>query len=199
MYRSLLAVDRTVKDVVGTLAALGELNNTYILYTSDNGYLWGEHRIIGKLWPFEESIRVPLIVRVPGMDAPRTDPHLVLNIDMASTLTQLAGTRPGLPQDGRSFVPLLQGRSPPWRSAFVVEFLGTSKRLPPAFVALRTERYMFVEFDNGWRDLYDVRADPFELHNLAEDPSAQPVVSALAAQLHTLFTAPASGTGQSAG
>jgi arylsulfatase A-like enzyme len=199
MYRSLLAVDRAVGDMVGALDSIGELNDTYILYTSDNGYLWGEHRIIGKLWPFEESIRVPLVVRVPGMDAPRTDPHLVLNIDMASTLTQLAGTRPGLPQDGRSFVPLLQGRSPPWRSAFVVEFLGSSSRLPPAFVALRTEQYMYVEFDNGWRDLYDVRADPFELHNLAEDPSARPVVSALATQLHTLFTAPASGTGQTAG
>jgi arylsulfatase A-like enzyme len=196
MFRSLIAVDRAVKEIVDTLDSLGELNDTYILYASDNGYLWGEHRIIGKLWPFEESIRAPLVVRVPGIETPRMDTHLVLNIDLASTLTQLAGTTPGLPQDGRSFVPFIQGRAIPWRRAFVEEFLGSSSRQPPPFVGLRTLRYMYVEFKNGWRDLYDLRADPHELHNLADDQSARTVIARLAAQLRAMDARPPDGTGQ---
>ena len=113
MLASLLAVDRSVGAFVHSLQERGMLNDTYIFYTSDNGYLWGEHRQAGKIWPFDESIRDPLVVRPPGGVAPTTDAHLVLNIDLASTIAQLAGTRPGLPQDGRSLVPLLRGRSPP--------------------------------------------------------------------------------------
>ena len=88
--------------------------DTIIVYASDNGFLWGEHRLGGKIWPYEESIRVPLVIRVPWRSAwGRTDTHMVLNIDFASTIAELAGVKPGLPQDGRSLVPLLRGKAPP--------------------------------------------------------------------------------------
>jgi arylsulfatase A-like enzyme len=148
------------------------LDRTVIIYASDNGFLWGEHRLGGKIWPYEESIHVPLVVRVPwsGVRGLR-DRHLVLNIDLASTIAELAGVKPGLPQDGRSFVPLLRRRSVAWRHEFIVEHLGASQLRrsgPSPFRALRTERYLYVEYLNGWRELYDLRLDRWELRNVAD-------------------------------
>ena len=125
---ALQSVDRSIEEIVAALKRRGLLDRTVILYASDNGFLWGEHRLGGKVWPYEESIRVPLVVRTPWQGVwGRTDNHLVLNIDLASTIAELAGChRPALPQDGRSLIPLLHGEDPPWRSAFVVEYLGRS-------------------------------------------------------------------------
>jgi N-acetylglucosamine-6-sulfatase len=168
MYRSLLAVDRSVAEIVAALEAKGLLDRTVIAFTSDNGYLWGEHRLTGKVWPYEESIRVPLVIRAPWVFHSRVDDHLVLNIDIASTFARLAGIQPGLPQDGSSLLPLLGGRPASWREAFVVEYLGVDvPGLPPRFDAVRTERYLWIEYENGWRELYDVRNDPLEVTNLA--------------------------------
>jgi arylsulfatase A-like enzyme len=171
--RSLWDLDRQVGALVEALKEKGVLGNTIILYASDNGFLWGEHRLGGKLWPYEESIRVPLVVRVPWRSAwGTTDRHLVLNIDYASTIAQLAGVKPGLPQDGRSLVPLLHGEPVPWRRDFVEEYLGQNRYAdggPPPFSALRTTRWLYVEYQNGWRELYDLRRDPYELRNLAAD------------------------------
>ena len=113
-------------------------------------------------------------MRVPWLRDRRVDRHFALNIDLASTITQLAGVRPGLPQDGRSLVPLLRGKSPPWRDEFVEEYLGESMLSdagPPPFRALRTKRWMYVEYLNGWRELYDLEHDPYELVNRAHDPA----------------------------
>jgi len=109
-----------------------------------------------------------------------------LNIDYAATLAQLAGVEPRLPQDGRSLVPLLHGASPTWRQEFVVEYLGASTYYdggPPPFSALRTTRWLYVAYLNGWRELYDLRADPYELRNLARDPATAPVRARLARRL----------------
>ena len=171
--RSLIDLDRQVGALMGALQRKGVLDNTIIVYASDNGFMWGEHRLGGKIWPYEESIRVPLVVRVPWQSAwGRTDSHMVLNIDFASTIAELAGVKPALPQDGRSLVPLLRGQSVPWRHDFVVEYLGESMYSdggPPPFQALRSKRWLYVEYRNGWRELYDLRRDPYELRNLAGD------------------------------
>ena len=167
-------VDRQVKTVVQALKRRGALRNTVIVFMSDNGFMWGEHRLGGKIWPYEESIRVPLVIRVPWQHGPRVDRHFALNIDLASTIAQLAHVKPGLPQDGRSLVPLLRGKSPAWRDEFVEEYLGESMLSddgPPPFVALRTKRWMYVEYSTGWRELYDLEHDPYELVNRARDPA----------------------------
>jgi N-acetylglucosamine-6-sulfatase len=165
MMRSLLGVDRAVRDVVRAVREAGRLEDTYFVFTSDNGSLWGEHRLVGKVWPYEESIRVPLVIRPPGSDPTRTVDALALNLDIPATIAELAGVRPGLPQDGRSLVPVLKGDVDRWRHAFVVEFLGYAPGIP-AYSGIRTERYLYVEYRDRSRELYDLRADPFELENL---------------------------------
>jgi arylsulfatase A-like enzyme len=188
---SLQAVDRSVAAIVQAVADRGQLGNTVIGLISDNGFLLGEHRLyLQKIWPYEESIRVPLVFRVPWLATGRTDAHMVLNIDLASTFAELAGLRPGLPQDGRSLVPLLRGEPVAWRTDFVEEFLGRDQSFnggPPPFEAIRTERYLYVRYGNGWREVYDLKADPHELSNLAGRPSAAAVQAALARQLAELL------------
>jgi arylsulfatase A-like enzyme len=191
--RSLRELDRQVGALVRSLAQRGVLDRTVIIYMSDNGFLWGEHRLGGKIWPYEESIRVPLVVRVPWAHAPRTDSHMVLNIDLASTIAELAHVRPGLPQDGRSIVPLLQSRVVGgWRRDFEVEYLGASQYYdggPPPFRALRTTRWLYVEYLNGWRELYDLRRDPYELRNVAGRAATVRLQAVLGRRLQALATA----------
>jgi len=123
--RSMLAVDEMVGRLVDALEETGEMDNTYVFFTSDNGWHAGEHRLnTGKWTAYEEDIRVPLIVSGPGVPEGETLPHMVLNNDLAPTFADLAGADPPKFVDGRSLEPLLEGHPPPkedWRSAFLVE------------------------------------------------------------------------------
>ncbi len=198
--RSLLAVDEMVADLINVLRETGRLEQTYIFFTSDNGYHMGEHRLMpGKNTAYEEDIRVPLIVRGPGVTAGRTVEHLAMNIDFAPTFAALAGA--ALPSfvDGRSLVPLLGPTPPPlsqWRQAFVTEhFVDAGERTggqprrrgggAPAFYGLRTRDAKYVEYATGERELYDLRTDPYELRNLAAT-APQDLLSRLAARLADL-------------
>ena len=208
--RSLRAVDDMVKTLVDTLQSTGELENTYILFTSDNGYHLGEHRIPEeKGTPYEEAIRVPLLVRGPGVAAGRTETRLASNIDLAPTFAALAGPEVELPDfvDGRSLVPLLDGdQGMPWRQAVLVEFgaraadetgeVGIAsdgeKGVPGAapnpatFWKLRTTERAYVEYKRGERELYDLAADPYELENLANDRARADEIASLHAWLQAL-------------
>jgi N-acetylglucosamine-6-sulfatase len=190
---SLLALDRSVRSVVEALRARHELNHTVILYTSDNGFLWGEHRLGGKVWPFEESTHVPLIVRTPWTTLPQRNNQPVLNIDLASTISELAGVKPGLPQDGHSLLPFLHGEQVPWRHAFLEEYLGKDllrQGGPPPFTAVQTKQSLYVDYKNGWRELYNLTKDPWELNNLSGDPRTEPLQDALGRMLRRLYDAP---------
>jgi N-acetylglucosamine-6-sulfatase len=190
---SLLALDRSVRSLVQALRARHELKRTVILYTSDNGFLWGEHRLGGKVWPYEESTHVPLIVRTPWTTTPQRNNQPVLNIDLAPTISALAGISPGLPEDGRSFVPFLHGQQAPWRHAFLVEFLGKDMLHdggPPPYAAVQTRRNLFVSYRNGWRELYNLKQDPWELNNLAGDVRTDPLQATLDGALQRLYDAP---------
>ncbi|MDQ4043499.1 MAG: sulfatase [Actinomycetota bacterium] len=168
---SMLAVDEMVGALVEELEATGELGNTYIFFTSDNGWFNGEHRIhSGKDRAYEESARVPLFVRGPGL-APGTEAEgLALNTDFAPTFAALAGVN--FPNtDGRSLLPLMHGTPPSWRSSVLLEgFVGKEDRV---YAAVRTERYKYVEYGNGEEELYDLQNDPYELESIHEsaDPS----------------------------
>jgi N-acetylglucosamine-6-sulfatase len=126
--RSMLAVDEMVASLVEELEAAEELDNTYMIFTSDNGWFAGQHRIKeGKDRPYEESARVPLFVRGPGVPVGATVDKLVLNTDFAPTFAELAGS--GVSADGRSLRSLLHGEDPPWRSAVLLEgFVGRQRR-----------------------------------------------------------------------
>ena len=166
-YRSLQAVDRAVDRLLGALEDTGRLDDALVIFTSDNGLLWGEHRWLKKEVPYEEAIRVPLVVRADAIvgEGSRTDDHLVANIDLAPTIAEVAGVElPGA--EGESLVPLLTGTAERWRSAFLIEHMRGTNPIP-TYCAVRTERYLFASYDTGERELYDLNADPYELRNLS--------------------------------
>jgi N-acetylglucosamine-6-sulfatase len=195
-YRSLLAVDDAVKRIVEALRATGRLSNTMIVFTSDNGISLGEHRWVDKkLKPYEESIHVPVAVRYDPLtlNAPNL-PELALNIDLAPTFASLAGTTmPGA--EGLSLLPILDGSMlgdpSAWRRSFLIE---NSQAKPnqgprvsvPAYCAARSSRYLFVEYDTGERELYDLNRDPFELQNVVKRTRYAAVVQRMAARAEQL-------------
>jgi N-acetylglucosamine-6-sulfatase len=177
---SLRAVDDSVETIVEALQRTGRLDNTYFFFTSDNGFLLGEHRLPkGKIRPYEQSTRVPLMVAGPGIPAGRISEELVSNIDIPTTILDLAGARPTTPPDGRSLLPFL--RDPSKRSGRPLllhsfrddspEGVGTNPRVQAAtFKAIVRGRYKLVLYDKGEGELYDLERDPHELENLYLDP-----------------------------
>lgn len=187
MARTLLSVDRSVGKIVETLEETGELTNTLIIFTSDNGLNWGEHRWFYKDSGFEETIRVPLVVRYDALiTTPRTDDHLVVNIDNAPTIAEAAGVSPTT--DGESYLSLLGDPSVPWRDSFLMEHMVTfvekhPTRTVPSFCGVHTKNAKYIEYVNGEKEMYDLVADPFELENLADDPSHSAMQATLDAEL----------------
>jgi arylsulfatase A-like enzyme len=178
--RSLQSVDEMVGRLVRVLTESGELSNTYIVFTSDNGLHLGEHRINQKKWTaYEEAIRVPLLVRGPGVPPGASRSQMALNNDLAPTFASLAGLTPPSFVDGRSLKPLLSA-SPPssWRSALLVEHWQDETGDPyaatiPDYKAVRTGRYLFVRYATGEKELYDLSNDPYELKSLHNTASAE--------------------------
>jgi len=162
---SLQAVDEMVEALVVELDHEGVLDHTVIVYTSDSGYHLGQHRRFrGKGGPYEEDVRVPLVVRGPGVPEGRVMDQLVLSTDIAPTLAGWAGA--SLPDwiDGRSLQPLLSAAPdapPPWRRAFLIE----KEKSDQSYLAVRTEREVYVERESGARELYDLVEDPDQLHS----------------------------------
>ena len=176
---SLLSVDEGVKRVVDALRAKGELDNTLIVYTSDNGYFHGEHRIPkGKLHIYEESIRVPLKMRGPGIPRGVTVGDLAINADLAPTIVDAANANPGLVMDGRSLIPVAQQPGIARGRELLIE--------QPSFEAIRTERYMYAEHSTGEKELYDLQKGPFELQSHHDDPAYTSIEAQLATRLHQL-------------
>jgi arylsulfatase A-like enzyme len=173
---------------VSTLERAGELDNTVIAYTSDNGHMWGEHKIVNKTWAYEPSIKVPLIIRTPAISASRTDDRLIVNLDLPATFLDLAGVRPPIRQDGRSLVPILRGEDPQWRTGVRIEYRGDRENeyFSPKYQALRTARYKLIVYDDGERELYDLELDPNELINLADVPGAEAIERELLDRLRDL-------------
>jgi arylsulfatase A-like enzyme len=207
---SLRAVDDLIGVVVGALSQQRELGSTAILFTSDNGFLLGLHRMETKILPYEESIRVPLLVRLPGRAGARTVDGIALNNDLAPTLADLAGLPPdALAFDGRSLLPLVDGTAPAWRVRFLVEHPavpGQPFTLPP-YYAVRAlgdgttggESLLYAEYPRYSKrkcpqvtdtELYDLAADPFQLRSLDDraNPGRRQQMEILAEHLERLKT-----------
>ncbi len=176
---SLLSVDQGVKKLVGALRASGELDNTLIIYTSDNGYFNGEHRIYDdKQHVYEESIRVPLEMRGPGIPQGVTIYPSVINADLAPTIVDSANVKPGLVMDGRSLLPVTSHPGIDKDRELLIE--------EPSFKAIRTKRFLYAHYNTGEEEFYDLKRDPFELRSLHADPAYGPVKAELAKRLRDL-------------
>jgi N-acetylglucosamine-6-sulfatase len=179
---TLQALDDLVAGIVSKLGDSGVLSNTYVFFTSDNGWHAGEHRIPKEKWrPYEEAIRVPLLVRGPGV-APHHRAHkLVLDTDYLPTFTALAGVHTPNYVDGRSLQPVLKGNNTAWRSAILLE---AAAHYSPAYRGIRTsDGHKYVEYASRKRELYHLGPDPYELRD-SYDPSDPP--AALATRLKKL-------------
>jgi arylsulfatase A-like enzyme len=185
----LQAVDELVATLVDTLEDTGELERTYVVYASDNGFHLGEHRMKeGKDTAYEEDIRAPLAIRGPGVPQGQRVRGMALNIDLAPTLAAFAGIATPDFVDGRSLLPLLEDPGVPWRTSFLIQRLGleSDERLEPAnALAIRTERYTYIAYNNGAREMYDLAADPDQLQSI-ELTADKALIEALAARLTEL-------------
>jgi N-acetylglucosamine-6-sulfatase len=168
------AVDDAIHEVVGALRSTGRLDNTLIAFASDNGIGFGEHRWTYKLVPYEESIRIPLVMRWDAVVSPGVlDRHLVANVDFAPTFSEAAGVVPPA-VEGRSLVPLLRGEDPRWRGLFLLEHLWYSRGdrpNPPTYCGVRNRNRLFVHYASGFEEYYNLRLDPYELRNAIDRAS----------------------------
>jgi arylsulfatase A-like enzyme len=202
---SLLAVDDLVAGVIEELRRGGELDSTTLVFTSDNGFNFGAHRLSHKMAPYEESIRIPFVMAGAGVPH-RTVDEMVLHIDLVPTLYDLAGVPEPATVDGRSVLPLFDGTAVGWRTDFLVEHNGTYNPyfyfhtraqteaavqfgvvpLVPTYRAVRTEQHLFVRWYAGADheyELYDLSADPWELDNLLATPEGAAAHADLVAEL----------------
>ena len=205
-YTSMAHAVRSFDDAVGSLlGSLGDRSrDTLVVYLSDNGYLYGEHRRMGKNDPWEESVNVPMIVRYPAVlptDQAFTSGALVQNVDIAATIADIIHLPWGA--DGQSFLPVLQRKRPTVRTAALIESCrGASmgsldcsgleydggRVKTPGFEGIVTKRYKYVEYDDGSVQLVDLAKDPHELRNLAGDPRMAALQHSLASRLHAMMT-----------
>lgn len=188
--RCVAGVDASVGRVLEWLERAGLADDTLVIYASDQGFFVGEHGWYDKRWMYEESLRLPLIVRWPGVVAPgRVEERLVQNIDLAPTLCELAGAAPLPSAHGTSLLPLLEGRAPQsWRSSIYYRYFEYPQphRVEPHF-GVRTARHKLIEFPRlRARELYDLERDPHELENLAGRPEHAALEQQLAAELARL-------------
>jgi arylsulfatase A-like enzyme len=182
---SLLAVDDLVERLVHKLARTGQLESTLFLFTSDNGFFHGEHRYeAGKVRHYEESTRIPLLMRGPGVPAGVVREQLAANVDLAPTLVDAAGADTGIRMDGLSLLPL--AKDPAAGSGR--DILLQAREYPrQAYVAVRTPRYVYAEYTvTGEQELYDLAVDPYQLESRHDDPAYEPVRLALAERLDEL-------------
>ncbi len=181
--RSLRAVDEQVRATVSALRATGELRNTYVFFTSDNGYLMGEHRLRGKNVPYEPALRVPLLVRGPGLRAGTVRTATYGLVDLAPTFVALAKATPGRRLDGRSIMPTLRTGARGY-GHYLIQ--GGNDGGGWWWRGVRSNRYVYVRYTGGFEELYDRAEDPAELRNVAHRPAYARVRSDLAVRLSAL-------------
>ena len=192
--RSLMAIEEGVGEIMKALKETNQLQNTVIVLTSDNGYFYGEHGLsIERRLAYEESIRMPLLIRYPGAaKAGTVRDEFALNIDLAPTLLALARVSVPTRMEGRSLVPLLKGARSEWRKSFLIEYY--SDRVMPrirqmGYKAVRNERWKYIHYFEleGMDELYDLKTDPYEMRNIINQPGAAKILEELKREMESLL------------
>ena len=198
--RSLMAIEDGVGEILKALKETGQLDNTILVFTSDNGYFYGEHGLsVERRLAYEESIRLPLLVRYPkAVKAGTIRDEFALNIDLAPTLLELAGVAVPRTMQGRSLVALLSGKRRAWRDSFLIEYY-SDKVFPRiaqmGYKAVRNGRWKYVHYLEleGMDELYDLKADPYEIKNLIHQPGAKKALAEMKQELARLLKETSAG------
>jgi arylsulfatase A-like enzyme len=189
-FRTISAADDCLGRLLDTLDDLKLADNTIVIFASDNGYYFGEHTLGDKRSAYDESMRIPLIVRFPkSVPAGRVVDQMVLNIDLAPTLLDYAGVAIPLTMQGRSWRPLLEGKPVlDWRTAFFYEYF-FERGYPgiPTVTAVRTDTAKLIKYPghDEWTELFDLQKDPYEMKNLYNDANS----AALRHETESCYTA----------
>ena len=195
--RSLIAIEEGVDEILKALKETDQLDNTVIVFTSDNGYFYGEHGLsVERRLAYEESIRMPLLIRYPkAIKAGTVRDEFALNIDLAPTLLELAGVTGPNSMEGRSLVPLMKGAKTEWCKSFLIEYY-SDKVFPRirqmGYKAVRNERWKYIHYFEleGMDELYDLKADPYEMKNIIRQPNAARIVEEMKREMDRLLKAP---------
>jgi arylsulfatase A-like enzyme len=191
---TLQVIDRSIGMLIDELRASGRLDDTWLVFASDNGLSMGEHRYgPHKSCGYEECVRIPLVIAPPPAlaaqyGAPREDDRLVAMIDLAPTIAAIAGIPAGHPIDGMSLMPLLEGRETSWRSALGLELWASPSEM--SFQGIVTPEWKHIHYETGEQELYDLVNDPHELENLASLTVSQATVAELAERLGEVMRQP---------
>ena len=178
---TLIALDRSIGEIMKKLEETGELDNTVVIFLSDNGKHWGEHRMDTKSTAYEEVIKVPFAMRYPALiPTPYVEDRVVANIDIAPTIYELSETRMPEVIDGLSLVDLLS-RNGEWRTKLLLEAWPDRGH----WTAVHTGQYVYIETVDDISEFYDLINDPFELENAINDPQYQPIIAELQASMQT--------------
>ena len=188
-----MAVDDGVGQIMAALQTAGKLDNTIVVFTSDNGYFFGEHGAsIERRLPYEEGVRSPLIVWYPGTAPADSEVHdLTLSVDLAPSLVELAGGAPEAHVQGRSWVPLLEGDNSDWRRTGLLEYYSHEQPMPwmrdLSYKVVHTGRFKLIHWLAYDADeLYDLDSDPYEQTNLADLPEHRTVADGLLDEMDRL-------------
>ena len=192
--RSLMAIEDGITQILDALKGSGQLDNTVIVFASDNGYFYGEHGLsVERRLAYEESIRMPLLVRYPKVVKPGTVRNeFALNIDLAPTLLDLAGVTVPANMQGHSLVPLLKGTRSPWRNSFLIEYY-SDKVFPRVrqmgYKAVRNGRWKYIHYLElpGMDELYDLKTDPYELKNVVAEPGSAKALTEMKREMQRLL------------
>ena len=176
---TLISLDRSIGSIMEKLKETGELDNTVVIFLSDNGKHWGEHRMDTKSTAYEEVVKVPFAMRYPALvPTPYVEDKLVANIDIAPTIYELSETRMPEIIDGQSLVKLLN-RSGEWRSSLLLEAWPDRGH----WVSMHTEQYVYIETENDKSEFYDLAVDPYEMDNSIDNPIYQSIILELQQEL----------------
>ena len=185
---TLLSVDESIGEVLNYLRKAGIDKNTLVIYMGDNGFSFGEHGLIDKRHAYEESMRVPLLMRYPDVIKPGTKiTEVIQNIDIAPTILAVAGQATPKQMQGQSFLPLLQGQKIAWRDkAFYEYYWEYDFPQTPTVFAVRNGRYKYIRYQGIWdtNEFFDLQQDPLEMNNLIAQPEHQPAIKQMAGELY---------------
>jgi N-acetylglucosamine-6-sulfatase len=186
---TILALDESIGKVLDNLEKEKLTKSTVVFYTTDNGFTLGEHGLIDKRQMYEESIRIPLLMYAPGLvTSGKKYSEMVLNVDFAPTILELAGMKKPKDMDGASFLPLLKGGNADWRKSFIYEYYW-ERSFPhtPTMFGIRTDKFKHMTYYGIWDtdELYDLENDPHEMHNLFNLPEYQDMVDNMVKQIFT--------------